>query len=249
MKSKSWVLVNCFLRTYLIGSAFNTRGMQNIGLAFVMQPWLSYLYPEAEQCRQALKRYVRHYQCHMLFTPLLVAVFMAMEAQIAGNLIPAKMMDQIRSTTAYSLSGLGDVLYGGAVMILWSIVTCGLLLTGHYCLVLIWGLIWLAAIQAFKVLTYVLAFKAGLGFLRTLRRWHLIDVAGWIKLVNAVLIPFLAAVMIMKIDSRATWDVYIISLAVLALTGWILWRTNFSRELFFLLIIVLLWIKGLGPFF
>ena len=30
------ILLQVFLRTYLVGATFNTRGMQNVGLAFIM---------------------------------------------------------------------------------------------------------------------------------------------------------------------------------------------------------------------
>lgn len=32
------ILLRVFLRTYMVGATFNTKGMQNVGLAYVMDP-------------------------------------------------------------------------------------------------------------------------------------------------------------------------------------------------------------------
>ena len=37
-------LLRIFLRTYLVGATFNTKGMQNVGLAYIMDPALQTLF-------------------------------------------------------------------------------------------------------------------------------------------------------------------------------------------------------------
>ena len=38
------ILLRIFLRTYMVGATFNTKGMQNVGLAYIMDPGLRALY-------------------------------------------------------------------------------------------------------------------------------------------------------------------------------------------------------------
>ena len=241
--SRTLTLVHCFLRTYFIGVAFNTRGMQNIGLTYSMQPWLAYLYPDPKICRAATKRYLRHYQCHMLFTPLMLALCIYMEKLIANGKMQPQALESMKSTTAYSLSGLGDALYCSGIIVLWAIVSCGLLVLGQFEAAVIWTLGWQLLIQFFKIITFALALRFGLSFIKVLKRWRLIDSVSWFKAVNSVLIVLLAGLFLTKIGIHVTWDIYIGSLAVIALFGYIIWKTNFARELLLALLAALFWLK------
>lgn len=103
------VLLRIFLRTYVVGATFNTKGMQNVGFALVMEPGLVDLYghdPAALQ--RARSRYLKHYNTHPFWTPLLAGIFLSMEKKIASGLLPADILLKLRSTTVYTLSALGD---------------------------------------------------------------------------------------------------------------------------------------------
>ena len=54
-------LVSCFLRCYLVGAAFNTRGLQHVGLAYAMEPGLARLYPDPAQRDAVFERYLKLY--------------------------------------------------------------------------------------------------------------------------------------------------------------------------------------------
>ena len=236
-------IINCFLRTYLIGAAFNNRGMQNIGLAFAIQPWLNFLYPDPIMSRAAAKRYLRHYQCHMLFTPAFVGLCMSMEVLIAKGKLPANVLEEVKSTASYSFSALGDSLYCSGIAILWSLVTCSLVIMHLYMAAIIWTAVCFIMLQLFKVITYGMALKAGIKFTQTLKRWNLINAVSWFKIINSALVPLLAALSLTNFDNSPGWEVYIVAMSVLTLTAWIIWRTQFARGLLITLVILLFWLK------
>lgn len=182
-------LLRIFLRTYLVGATFNTRGMQNVGLACIMEPGLRELYgsdPAALQSARA--RYLKHYNTHPYWTPLLVGIFLSMEKKIAQGLLQPDILPQLRTTTVYTLSALGDSFFRGSLLIMWSLVAVNLAVGAQYWLMVLWLLLCVAGLQAFKAYTFGRGYAQGLSFLQRLKSWNLIDWGRRIKLVNGVLV-------------------------------------------------------------
>ncbi|MFP4396490.1 MAG: PTS system mannose/fructose/sorbose family transporter subunit IID [Desulfonatronovibrio sp.] len=98
----------CFLRTYLMGSGFNTRGMQNIGLAFAIDPALREIYPDTGKLQKARRRYIKLYNTHHLWNHLMVALFIDLEKKISQDLVPPQTISKIKSTLGFTLSAIGD---------------------------------------------------------------------------------------------------------------------------------------------
>ncbi|HKI81550.1 MAG TPA: PTS system mannose/fructose/sorbose family transporter subunit IID, partial [Pseudodesulfovibrio sp.] len=55
--SRTVAFLRSFIRCYLTGAAFNTRGMQNIGLMYAMLPGLEAIHEDPKDLKAALKRY------------------------------------------------------------------------------------------------------------------------------------------------------------------------------------------------
>lgn len=181
-------LLRIFLRTYLVGATFNTKGMQNVGLAYIMDPALQILFghdPGALQ--RARGRYLKHYNTHPFWTPLLTGIFLSMEKKIAQGLLAPKVLPTLRSTTVYTLSALGDSFFGGSFLVTWSLVGVNLAVTGHLWLLGCWLAVCLAGLQIFKAYTFARGYAQGLAFLQRLKSWNLIDWGQRLKMVNGVL--------------------------------------------------------------
>lgn len=189
MRLDTRILLQVYLRTYMVGATFNTRGMQNVGLAFIMEPGLRSLYADDPAALQrARSRYLKHYNTHPYWTPLLAGIFLSMERKIASGMLAADILPKLRSTTVYTLSALGDSFFGGSSLVLWSLVGVNLAAAGHIALLALWLLFCLTALQFFKVFTFGRGYAQGLAFLQRLKSWGLIDWGRRIKLVNAVLL-------------------------------------------------------------
>lgn len=182
-----------FMRCYMAGAGFNTRGMQNIGLVYAMQPGLRAIHADPKKFRSALKRYVRHFQSHPFWVPCLVGIFLNVEKAIAAERFPPAMLAKVKDTTAYTLSALGDSVFAGSLLIFWALLTICLLLSGQTVAPLTLGICFFAGLQAFRAYTFVCGLRQGFRFLERLKRWNLINWGRRIKYVNAGLLLWLWA--------------------------------------------------------
>jgi PTS system mannose-specific IID component len=227
-------LLRCFLRTYLVGANFNLRGLQNMGLAYAMDPGLKELYPVGTDLRQARKRYLYHYNTHPWWTPLLVGCFLNLEKRLeAGGLSPQNFIS-IRQTLTYTLSAIGDSFFGGSFLVTWSLLAALVLICGHFGLAL--GLLvasWIL-LQVFKAWIFCLGVSQGMGFLGRLRQWDLINWGQRLKILNAVLVLVLLCRLLPLEQSPLLvlgWGLGLTTLGGLATRSFIgreVWITSFS---------------------
>ncbi|MCK9240293.1 PTS system mannose/fructose/sorbose family transporter subunit IID [Desulfocurvus sp.] len=222
------VLLRCLLRTWLVGAGFNTRGMQNIGLAYAIDPGLVQLYRDPEALRQARVRYATHYNTHPFWTPLLVGIFLGMERKIAKGLFPPEMLENVRATTVYTLSAIGDSLFGGSVLVFWSLSCACLVAAGQGSLAVALGALLFQGLVVFKALTFWMGFCEGLTFLHRLGRWNLINWSQRVKLFNAVL---LVAFWALAWPADLAWFLWLPTGFAFAAVGMILTATGLSREI------------------
>ena len=110
------VLFSVFFRTYLVGAAFNTKGLQNIGFSYVVDPGLRAIY-QGKKLQKARRRYLGLYNTHPFWTPMLTGIFLFLEQKIARDLIPVQAHVQLRSTLSYTLSAIGDSFLSGSFFI------------------------------------------------------------------------------------------------------------------------------------
>jgi PTS system mannose-specific IID component len=181
-------LLRCFGRTYLIGASYNTRGLQNVGLAYAMDPGLKALYAGDDRLREARKRYLGLYNTHPYWTPFLVGYFLFLESKIAYGLLPGESLQKVKTTAAYTLSAIGDSFFGGSLLVFWSLTCICFLALGWPLAAVLWVLLFLAGLQAFKLGIFWLGWSRGLTFFNRLKQADLLTWAGRIKLTNVVLV-------------------------------------------------------------
>ena len=227
-KSDIMILATCFLRTYLVGAAFNTRGMQNVGLIYAMEPGLRRIYPDPLERANARKRYIKHYNTHLFWTPLLLGVFLSLEDSISHGVFTKQFFDSVKDTTVYTLSALGDSFFAGSLLVFWSLSTITMLLAGYSGLALGWSVFWFVLLQCFKVISFILGFREGLKFLLRLKKVKLIDWGQRLKLVNAVL---LACVLYFAWPEQTHGVYWLASIGSLMLAGWMIVRLRVAREI------------------
>lgn len=184
-------LLICLLRTYLIGASFNTRGLQNIGIVYALEPGLRAIHQDPRACRDARKRYLRHFNTHPFWTPLLVGVFLSLEGNIARKTFPPELLTSVKDTTVYTLSAIGDSVFGGSLLVFWSLVSCTLVVSGHEMAAALFTLSLFLGLQAFKALTFIAGLREGLKVLQRLKQWDLINWGDRIKMCNGLLLVVL----------------------------------------------------------
>lgn len=219
-------LLRCFLRTYLVGAGFNTRGLQNIGLVYAMEPALESIYPDPAKRKEARKRYLKHYNTHPFWTPLLVGTFLSLEVMIAAEKVPPQLLTTLKDTTTYTLSAIGDSVFGGSFLVLWSLVACALLMSGHTIIALLLTVGLSATLQLFKLFTFIAGLREGLKVLNILKGWNLINWGERLKVVNALVVVL---VLCIAWPGSLAWQS--LGFASVALTGlaFIVGRLHISR--------------------
>ena len=182
-------MIRCFARSYLAGSAFNTRGMQNIGLAYAIDPGLREIYRDPLKLQKARRRHLKLFNTHHLWTPLLVGLFISMEKQISMGLFPAQSISKVKSTLAFTLSAIGDSFFSATLLITWSMMTMILLALELYGWAMALGIVFFLSVQIFKMIVFHKGATQGLLFINYLKKWDLINWGARLKMVNALLIP------------------------------------------------------------
>jgi len=183
--------VRSFMRCYLVGTAFNTRGLQNIGMTYAMQPGLAAIHEDPKDLKAAQKRYARHYQSHPFWSSCMVGILLNVETSIATGHFPPKMLSKVKDTTAYTLSAIGDSVFAGSLLIFWAMSTICLLLSGYTGGAFALGLTFFIGLQAFRAYTFIGGVKYGFRFLERLKKWDLINWGRRVKYANAVLLVWM----------------------------------------------------------
>lgn len=209
--------LHCFLRTYLVGATFNTRGMQNVGLVYAMEPGLRAIFPDPTARRNARKRYLRHYNTHPFWTPLLVGVFLALEMRIARGDFPPKLLSGVKDTTVYTLSAIGDSVFGGSLLVFWSLSTCTLVAAGHTLAAFWWSFALFVLLQLFKLFTFAAGLREGLTVLQRLKQWDLINWGERVKLLNGGVLASLLWIVWPDPAHGVRWAAGVLLLTLLAL--------------------------------
>ncbi len=230
------ILLRCFFRTWFVGAGWNQRGMQNIGLAFAMDPGLQALYGSGESLHTARLRYACHYNTHFFWTPLLVGIFLGIEKKICSGSLPAELFENVKGTTVYTLSAIGDSFFGASLLVFWSLITGCFFVAGWNRLALALGFACFLGLFFFKAITFWLGLREDLNFLQRLGRWKLITWGQRCKYVNCILLVCLWALAWPRPFFWYHWVFFLVGIALLAVATL---AVRISRELLVALLVVL----------
>ncbi len=212
-----------------MGSAFNTRGLQNIGLAFALEPGLQRIYSgDFKGLQKARRRHLKLYNAHPFWNPLLVGLFLSLEGKIARQLFPASTLTNVKTTLVYTLSAIGDSFFSGSLLVSWSLATVLLLASGQTGLAIALGAGSFLALQLFKAYLFYQGYMRGLSFVDRLKRWDLINWGGRLKILNSLLV--LGVWLVIWPFQWHVLNFVVVCLLALGLT-WTYHRFQWSKEL------------------
>ncbi|WP_291318288.1 PTS system mannose/fructose/sorbose family transporter subunit IID [Desulfonatronospira sp.] len=236
-------LTSCLLRSQLVGCAFNTRGLQNIGLAYALEPGLQKIYSHDPQgLQRARRRHLKFYNTHPFWNPLLVGIFLSLESKISRDLFPSASLPGVKSTLVYTLSAIGDSFFSGSLLVTWALLTMVMVMAGFFWPAILLGIIFFVGLQLFKMYIFYQGYMQGIVFVQRLRRWNLINWGTRLKIVNALLVLCFWLV----IWPFQWHTLYFIGVCIVGLImAWTFRRIQWSREIFlavvFLLSLLLPW--------
>lgn len=197
------VALRCLARTAAVNAAVTTRGMQQLGLMYVLAPGLRHLYPDPERRRRAFARYAEHSNTHAFMLPAYAGLLLNLEGQTAAGALPEAAMASLRQTLATTLSAIGDGFFSGAVRTTWALVTICLVLNGYVAAAAALTGFLLLLLTVFRVTGFFLCLRHGIASLQWLRRLDIVSWTGRIKIFNAVLVAVTLCVMLE--DEMGDW--------------------------------------------
>lgn len=232
------VALNCLARTCCVNAAITARGMQQIGLAFVLAPAFRCLYPNREDRARAFARYGGHSNTHVFMVPLYVGIVLSLEMQIARGTLPEASVSVVRETLATTLSALGDSFFSGTLLPLWALTSVFLLLTGQIGLTAVLAAVFLALLLLFRVLTFFAGLRHGMPVLLRLKRLNLINWVDRLKIVNAVMVILVVWQLPLRHLKPFPWLLCGLAAASVLGAAWLVGRMHLPR--------ILLWALVLG---
>lgn len=234
------VALSCLWRTAAVNAAMTARGMQQLGLVFVLAPALRHLYPDREARARAFARYAGHTNTHVFMMPSYAGLLISLEQQIAAGQLPEAVIASLRQTLATTLSALGDGFFSGAVRTFWALVTICLLLEGFLPAAAVFTLALMLLSWAFRVTGFFYCLNHGITALQWLR---MVDLVSWterIKILNSLLIALMLVILL--VENMWEWDTWVKTAVFLFIpaAAWLVGRLHVSRTI--------LWIFALGGF-
>ena len=103
-------------RSLLLQACWNFERMQNIGLAYGLEPWLGLVYPDPAARRAALLRHADFFNTNPYMEPMIVGMLCALEEEAAALDGLAReqkyaRLSALKKALASALAGIGDALF------------------------------------------------------------------------------------------------------------------------------------------
>ncbi len=233
------VALTCLWRTAAINAGMTARGMQQLGLLYVLAPALRHLYPEPGARRRAFARYAEHSNTHAFMLPAYAGLLISMESQIAAGSVPEAVIASLRQTLATTLSALGDSFFSGALRTSWALISICLVLCGYPVAAALFTGLLILLLMAFRITGFFYCLRNGIASLQWLRRLNIVCWTERIKIVNALLIGATLWCMLMKEDVQDwPWQGRIGVCLFIPAAAWLVGKVHVPRTL--------LWLVALG---
>ncbi len=228
------VLIKCFFRTYLLGSLYNNKGLQNLGLLYIMEPGLRLFYKDKrDKYLEARERYLSHYNSHPYLLPFLVGYFLFLESRIAQEIISPNSLNTIKETSAYTLSAIGDSFFGGSLLTGWALCEVLFLLYGQRLGAVLFFIGSFLLLQLFRFVIFWQGWTRGLLFFQYMKEINLIEWSNRIKMINAILIVWVWTKVSFLLNIYNHAIVFLIGGILIGVFSYLVHKHFISREILF----------------
>ena len=239
--------LHCLARTWLVGAVMTTRGMQHLGLLYVLDPGLKALHQDAAALRDARTRYLAHVNTHPFMAPLFTGMLLALEKQVALGHMGAQGMDILARTMATTLSALGDSFFSGTLLVFWALTATLCVMQGYTAVAAAGTGLLFALLLAFRIWTFFLGLRHGIAALQRVKQMDLINWGDRLKMVNALLLALTLWDMAELAVPAFWWGNFFWGLLCLVCGSLLINRAQIPRLLLLALVLAALCLTGLPP--
>jgi mannose/fructose/N-acetylgalactosamine-specific phosphotransferase system component IID len=104
--------MKAYARVFFVQSLWNTERQQNVGLLFLIKPFLEKMYTDPKIRKEAFLRHTEFFNTHPYMTGIIAAFVVKTETEIAkGNTDLISTMSQMKRSMASPLAAIGDSLF------------------------------------------------------------------------------------------------------------------------------------------
>lgn len=146
-----------FMRSFLIQSCWNYRGMQNVGFAFSMAPVIKAVSRTKKERAGLLTDSLAYFNCHPYLASAIIGA--TASAQLRGGQAAKREIREIKETLSNPFAAVGDALFWSTFKPLFAITAI---------ITLIWGSV-LAPVIFLALYNAVHLWVRGMGFLHGVR--------------------------------------------------------------------------------
>lgn len=187
----TFLLARVFMRSFLIQSCWNYRGMQNVGFAFGMAPVIKVISRTRKERAGLLTDHLSYFNSHPYLASAIIGA--AASAHLAKGQAAKKEIREIKETLSNPFAALGDALFWSTFKPLFSITAI---------ITLVWGNIF-APVIFLALYNAVHLWVRGAGFLhgirgrmdlmRYIKRLEIPDLSVRLRKTMLILLGLLAA--------------------------------------------------------
>ncbi|MBO4300963.1 MAG: PTS system mannose/fructose/sorbose family transporter subunit IID [Desulfovibrio sp.] len=225
------VALACLARTAFINAAVTTRGMQQIGMALILEPGLRHLFPDPAARAEAFGRYAGHSNTHPFLAPLYVGILLALEEHVANGSLPQTAISSVRETLGTTLSALGDALFSGTLLPLWALVSVNFILSDMPVAALVLTATLCVTQLLFRAYSFFYGLRCGMTALVRLRQMDGINWADRLKIVNALLTALTIWRLPCSVLQPLPWAGCFLGIAALFIAAWMIVKLHLPRLL------------------
>jgi mannose/fructose/N-acetylgalactosamine-specific phosphotransferase system component IID len=105
-----------YVRVFFVQSLWNFERQQNVGLLFLIKPFLEKFYKDPKERREAFLRHTEFFNTHPYMAGIVAASVIKAENEIsAGNKALVSTMTQMKQSMASPLAAIGDSFFSGTL--------------------------------------------------------------------------------------------------------------------------------------
>lgn len=186
-------LARVFWRSLAIQTAWNSAGMQNLGLAHALWPAIEALYPDAASRRAALSRHLTPFNTHPYLAAAIVGGVLHLEERVARGELPATRVDTFKTLLMGPLAALGDGFFWRSLRPAFGALAVLLALGLGPVGVLIALALYNAVHLCLRVRLFEAGYRHGEGVLDLIARWRLSERRDATRRLSAAFVGAFAA--------------------------------------------------------
>jgi mannose PTS system EIID component len=186
------VLVQVFLRSFLLQASWNFERLQNLGFLFVLAPALRFLY-QGEELQAAYARHLDYFNTHPFLAAPVFGTVMHLEERLAKGEENALGVQEFKRMTMAPYAAMGDALFWGGIRPLAAGVALFIAAKGSLWAPLVFLLLFNLPHLWFRISGVLRGYASGIGVVQTVQSIRLPDLAVRCKEATVVLLGGLAA--------------------------------------------------------